>query len=535
MAEQVEEPQEEVAQETIEEQQEESAVEDQTVEEQEEVMEEDQTALAQAPVEIQVEKENEFEELYKDEEGKQNPDEELKDIIEDIAEAHSEQNESEEAEDIEQVEEVEDLDAQRGFDKYKDQDLIDYLNNEEEVEDVDQIEEVEEDEPEEVDMQKYSDLVYNTIHEKELAQEQYEYMKAVAKDNEMLKTQIAELRNIVISLKKEVDDQAEENEQLKQQYDDASIINSENEQVITQTSTDNKELERENKFMKDVVESLMVEVEDLKRTIDEDNKEKPVKEEKAENKLDIIPPITEEVQEQPIEEEAIEEQIQEQPVEETVEEEQEIQEEIEPQEEAIEEQPIEEEIPVVEEDEIVQEGDIEYDASNLIEVQNTVFDEDTYNVDGIIVDEGSDEISGHFVDKIKNSPDDIKEIYNEIRNSIMSYKGVKGRCSSACDTFRLNGAIIAKFLLIGKTIKLYLALNPDDENLPQNIYHQKDESKKKAYKETPFMVRIQSDLAMRKAKKLVEYMFNEYDINPNPKYEYVDYANTLERQVVKNK
>lgn len=387
----------------------------------------------------------------------------------------------------------------------RNQALIDFLNRPEEDEGKEDLTAAGET-SEEIDPSKFDDFVYeamnkDAINEREV-EERKRQLEETARDNDNLRNQINELSQMVSSLRDEVVQHEEQNETLKKEYEEASSKSSEKDKTIARDKGDIAELQRENDFMRDVVQSLMVEVQELKNAIYKKEKAEAKKEKESKKKKEelIVAPIMMDIP-KPVAEETKEKQ-----------------------EEPIIEEKVQESEPAIEE---------QVEELSIPEVNNTT--EDVYNVDNIIIEEDGGDVSGHFVDKIKNAEDSVKNIYNEIRNYLLSYKDVKGRCSSACDTFRLNGSIIAKFLLIGRTIKLYLALNPEDENLPQNIYHQKDESKKKAYKETPFMVRLQSDLAIRKAKKLIDYMFDELDVVKDPKYEYEDFANTLERQVVKNK
>lgn len=322
-------------------------------------------------------------------------------------------------------------------------------------------------------------------------------------ENDRLKAQLDEYKGIVEYLKGEIvakENQAKDlEEKVKAENESRKQIQKEIERKneLSKASELDK-LQSENAFIKSVVDSLMDEIATLKSEKEkiEKTKQQIVKESKIDKKQNNVIEDKKNLEDQKS----------------TV------------QVEQVQVENLQQSQNVVENAKI--------DDKNLFEVNDEVFNDDTYNVDGILVEEETLETSQHFVDKMKIASKEIQDIYNEIRNEIMSYKEVKGRFSSACDTFRLDGDVIAKFLLIGKTMKLYLALNPMDENLPQNIYHQKDESKKKAYKETPFMVKIQSKLGVRKAIKLITYMFDNLDVVKNPRYKEVDYVATMERQVV---
>lgn len=105
-----------------------------------------------------------------------------------------------------------------------------------------------------------------------------------------------------------------------------------------------------------------------------------------------------------------------------------------------------------------------------------------------------------FTVRMKKASKDVKDAYNEIKSEILSY-GIKSRVSSTGDTFRLHTKEYVKIVVAGKTLKLYMALNPKDyKNSP--IPHD-DASKMTAHKETPFVFRITSSLSVRRAKTLI--------------------------------
>lgn len=377
--------------------------------------------------------------------------------------------------------------------------------------------------------ERFDNIAYKALHYDEILRkenaEKEEKLKNANLKQDRLNIEINNLKEIVGSLKSELTKQEGEKQELEEKFEITNTRNKEKDLALEENISNIKELSKENDFMKDVVQSLMDEVAELRASLSmtqkalnkKEQENKLIEQQLASNSYEILAP---QVQESEIQEQEIEEF---ESAEETH---------CDSEQNDCDSEPVEESQNIENAEEI---SFADYDIENLQTVESDIFDADTYNIDGIIIDEDSLETSGHFVEKIKLASEDIQGVYNEIRNEIMSYKGVKGRCSSACDTFRLNKDIIAKFLLIGKTMKLYLSLDPEDENLPQNIYHQKDESKKKAYKDTPFMVKLQSRLSVRKAKKLITYMFEKLDVVKNPKYEEVDYVETLERQVVKNK
>jgi hypothetical protein len=78
--------------------------------------------------------------------------------------------------------------------------------------------------------------------------------------------------------------------------------------------------------------------------------------------------------------------------------------------------------------------------------------------------------------------------------------------------------------ICGKTLCFYLALDPNDAELKQTVYHQKDVGAQKAYESTPFMVKIKSDAALKKALRLVVVLAENLGTDKDEKFEPVDYV-----------
>ncbi len=156
-------------------------------------------------------------------------------------------------------------------------------------------------------------------------------------------------------------------------------------------------------------------------------------------------------------------------------------------EEAVEEMPVEE--PVVEEE--------------LAVAAEPIYEED---VDGQLIDAETGlvvRLKRSFTAKMKQSEDRIKEYYSDIKNELTSYKRINSNVSWHGDRFNFGRDTVAKMGINGKTLCFYLALDPNDPELKQTVYHQKNVGEQKAYESTPFMVKIKSDAAAKKALRLV--------------------------------
>lgn len=131
-----------------------------------------------------------------------------------------------------------------------------------------------------------------------------------------------------------------------------------------------------------------------------------------------------------------------------------------------------------------------------------------------------------FTAKLKQSDDEVKDRYGMIKNALLSYKKFKSTVSWNADRFNCGRATIAKMNIRGKTLCVYFALDPKDPAFKQTIYNQKDMSEQKAYAQTPFMMKIKSDLAAKRAVRLVETLAEQNGVAKKKDFEEVDYKKT---------
>lgn len=135
-------------------------------------------------------------------------------------------------------------------------------------------------------------------------------------------------------------------------------------------------------------------------------------------------------------------------------------------------------------------------------------------------------IDRSFTAKLKQSDDEVKDRYGMIKNALLSYKKFKSTVSWNADRFNCGRATIAKMNIRGKTLCVYFALDPKDPAFKQTIYNQKDMSDQKAYAQTPFMMKIKSDLAAKRAVRLVETLAEQKGVAKKKDFEEVDYKKT---------
>ena len=84
----------------------------------------------------------------------------------------------------------------------------------------------------------------------------------------------------------------------------------------------------------------------------------------------------------------------------------------------------------------------------------------------------------------------MQDFYTDLKNAFAELTGVKARLSRHCENFRYHAERIAKLNVGGKTLTLYLALDPD--RYEDTKYRYEDVSDRSTYTETPMKIRITS-------------------------------------------
>lgn len=130
-----------------------------------------------------------------------------------------------------------------------------------------------------------------------------------------------------------------------------------------------------------------------------------------------------------------------------------------------------------------------------------------------------------FVSKMKATSVENHAIYNAVKNELLSYRGIHSRVVAGGDYFRKRGKQLAKIVLIGKTLRLALALDPADYDY--NIYHQRNRGGMKKYADTPMFVKIRSRVGVYRASKLIADMMGREKKKKNKKYIALDYAREI--------
>ena len=117
-----------------------------------------------------------------------------------------------------------------------------------------------------------------------------------------------------------------------------------------------------------------------------------------------------------------------------------------------------------------------------------------------------------FTAKMMLSEENVKQYYCEVVNRLLSYKKATYRVYWRQASVRAGMKTLAKFAIRGKTLYMYLALNP--QQYVGTKYAAKDMSQVKKYASVPVRVKIKSPRSVKFANELVEKLAEEYALVP---------------------
>lgn len=134
-----------------------------------------------------------------------------------------------------------------------------------------------------------------------------------------------------------------------------------------------------------------------------------------------------------------------------------------------------------------------------------------------------------FTARLIQSDDETKQWYTELKNELLSYKKSKARISWKRETFKVGKEVVAKLSYRGKTMCLYLPLDPKD--FVDSKYHVEDVSDIPSNVDTPLLYRLKNDRRVKYAAELIAMVMEKFEA---PRIEriaedyYVAYEGTLD-------
>ena len=161
-------------------------------------------------------------------------------------------------------------------------------------------------------------------------------------------------------------------------------------------------------------------------------------------------------------------------------------------------------------------------SANAAPAQNTSAEEGEEGGQTAVVPDGYEEVIRYrrsFKSRLIQN-EKAQDHYTELKNALSELSGIRSRLCQGCENFRVGKSRIAKINIGGKTLVLYLALDPREYE--ETKYRFTDVSEKKTYAETPMKLRITSARALRHAKELIADLAEKFSL-ANVGCIYMDY------------
>ena len=127
-----------------------------------------------------------------------------------------------------------------------------------------------------------------------------------------------------------------------------------------------------------------------------------------------------------------------------------------------------------------------------------------------------------YASKLIQADDELKGYYSIIKNTFLSYKKVTCSVSREHERVKLGRTTIGIIKLRGKTILLYLALDPNQFN--DTMYVGEDASAISKYAATPFLYRVNGPRKASRAARLIAMMAEKLEMAPTAEPANEDYV-----------
>jgi hypothetical protein len=165
--------------------------------------------------------------------------------------------------------------------------------------------------------------------------------------------------------------------------------------------------------------------------------------------------------------------------------------------------------------------------------------DDTFTVVG---DDGKEHVvyvryRKSYMARLIQSDDELKSCYAAVKNELLSYKKVKARVSWSTESFNAGRIKCAKLAIRGKSLWLYLNLDP--KNYENTKYRFTDNSDKSKYKDVPFGFKVKSARSLKYARELIADMMAKLELSALVReaeeynIPYEDTVDLIDRELIK--
>lgn len=128
-----------------------------------------------------------------------------------------------------------------------------------------------------------------------------------------------------------------------------------------------------------------------------------------------------------------------------------------------------------------------------------------------------------FMEKLLKADANVQEKYNTLKNELLRYP-IRSSMAKDGESFYYKKKMLAKMKIIGKTLRLYVALDPND--YVESPMPTLDASDKKAYQRVPLMIKVKSNLSLKRAKLLISHTMENNELE-GTRVQNIDWIKTM--------
>lgn len=126
-----------------------------------------------------------------------------------------------------------------------------------------------------------------------------------------------------------------------------------------------------------------------------------------------------------------------------------------------------------------------------------------------------------FKSRLHLADADTENRYNDLKNHLLSYAGVTSNMSWKQETFTVKGKMVVKLRLQGKTMRVYLGIDP--KTLVDTKYKVQDVSGTKTHETTPSLLIVKGPGILRHAMELIDQWMAEHEVSKDENYKVKNY------------
>ena len=139
------------------------------------------------------------------------------------------------------------------------------------------------------------------------------------------------------------------------------------------------------------------------------------------------------------------------------------------------------------------------------QAQNASAEEESYLINGEVVQV---RYRSSFASRLIQAPLEVQRFYSSLKNEILAYDGIKVKNSWNYESFNRDGEQCVKLNVRGRSVLVYLALNPLD--YAETKYRFKDMSETPKFEKVPMLLSVRTERGLKYATELIADVMRKF-------------------------